>query len=198
MGYPSVHPATWAVQAVCTAAVLVTHFAYRGVGFPYWPLPEHPSYDPGPWCERERLHDFLREPANSLSDLGFLFASLYMFQCGIQDAQKLRAGIKPDTIVGGSPEVSIIFGVANFFHFAAHFRIMPAAATMATLLTQLACTLFFCSSLYTKVGEQYRRAAIPARPCQLADCFFRTSLAPLRSCCTRTSFTALSVSLEKQ
>jgi len=44
-----------------------------------------------------------------------------MVQCGLQDASKLRRGIKADSIVGNFPEVSILFGFANFAHFLGTF-----------------------------------------------------------------------------
>lgn len=47
------------------------------------------EYDPGPWCERERTNDFVREPANAYSDFSFLAAGLAMIYVRIPHPQIL-------------------------------------------------------------------------------------------------------------
>ena len=90
------NPATiaFAVFAICVTGTLMFTVATGNTfsrAFGWWPAPGTPSYDPGPWCERERTQDFLREPANASSDFAYLALSLYILTCAARDFQRQRA-----------------------------------------------------------------------------------------------------------
>jgi len=85
----------------------------------YWPPRSSPQYDRGPWCEAERHEAFLREPANSLSDLTFLVFVVFAFVKGINDFNTKIT--KRQNLILRRPELTIAFALGNMYHFLGTF-----------------------------------------------------------------------------
>mmetsp|Transcript_10733 Transcript_10733/g.20380 ORF Transcript_10733/g.20380 Transcript_10733/m.20380 type:complete len:338 (+) Transcript_10733:1-1014(+) len=91
--------------------------------------------DPGPWCEKPRMGEVLRERSNAGSDLAFIFVALYMLRCGVRDwlnassckVEVDRSQSKKDdehTAISVTfpsffqlhPSVSVLCGILNLAH----------------------------------------------------------------------------------
>lgn len=96
-----------AAALVGFAATLCTVGYLQMTTVDYWAL--FPP-DPGPWCERDHPHSFLREPSNALSDFGYLAVGLAIL---VQVAQSRG---RPYGRFSAFPEVGILAGVSNILH----------------------------------------------------------------------------------
>jgi len=77
------------------------------------------TYQPGPWCELERTHNFMREPVNAWSDFSFLAVGFFMIYCGVHNMfwpVQNSKGEKTVNPIVSFPIVSIVWGVANVIH----------------------------------------------------------------------------------
>ena len=75
--------------------------------------------DPGPWCERDRASELLRERANASTDFSFLAVGLFMIKCAVDDWQRQRQPSSRGArlnLLRAQPLLSLLNGVCNIGH----------------------------------------------------------------------------------
>jgi hypothetical protein len=108
---------------------VLTHGQYLLYSHHVLPIDSHiwANWQPreNPWCEADRIVGFAREPANSASDLSFLFVAVFLSYCTFNDylfhdSSKGPKQMKSNLVIA-SPSISLAFALASTLESAGSF-----------------------------------------------------------------------------